>query len=119
MGAALTAVDAAHKERAFRRLGADRFVDHEARDFAAGEYRYDVIISMARAGAGCNPNKAKPIETILARAFGETGFESVTVRLPPTRQRVNGLIRMGFEPDDELEVDGERFKRYCFSNNSG
>lgn len=55
-------------------------------------------------------------ERILARAFGEMGFESVTVLLPPTRRRIGGLIRMGFAPDGELEVDGERFKRYRISS---
>ena len=46
MGAEVTAVDAAHKEQAIRRLGADRFIDYETEDFAAGGEKYDVIFNM-------------------------------------------------------------------------
>lgn len=46
MGAEVTAVDAAHKENMLRRLGADRFIDYESRDFADGVERYDVIFNM-------------------------------------------------------------------------
>jgi len=49
---------------------------------------------------------------IISRAFGEMGFESVTVLLPPTRTRVRGLFRLGFVTDGELVVEGERFIRY-------
>ena len=49
---------------------------------------------------------------ILRRAFGEMGFESVTILLPPERTHVKGILRLGFVPDGELEVDGERFIRY-------
>lgn len=51
-------------------------------------------------------------EEIIGRAFGEMGFEAVTVLLPPTRTRVKGLLRLGFKKDGELEVGGERFIRY-------
>lgn len=46
MGAEVTAVDAAHKERALRGLGADRFIDYAIEDFAAGEKKYDVVLNM-------------------------------------------------------------------------
>ena len=49
---------------------------------------------------------------ITSRAFGEMGFETVTALLPPSRTRVKGLTRLGFYPDGELEVNGERFIRY-------
>jgi len=49
---------------------------------------------------------------IIRRAFGEMGFESVTILLPPTRTRVKGILRLGFTPDGETEIDGERFIRY-------
>lgn len=51
-------------------------------------------------------------EEIVARAFGEMGFGSVTALLPPTRTRAGGLMRLGFEPDGEVEISGERFLRY-------
>jgi [ribosomal protein S5]-alanine N-acetyltransferase len=49
-------------------------------------------------------------EEIVARAFGEMGFDSVTALLPPTR--AEGLTRLGFESDGETEIGGERFLRY-------
>lgn len=51
-------------------------------------------------------------DEIIERAFGEMEFETVTVLLPPTRQRIKGLLRLGFREDGELEVGGERFIRY-------
>lgn len=51
-------------------------------------------------------------DEILERAFGEMGFESVTVLLPPTRKLIKGLLPLGFKADGELEVGGERFNRY-------
>jgi NADPH:quinone reductase-like Zn-dependent oxidoreductase len=46
MGAEVTAVDGAHKEETLRRLGADRFIDYGAEDFATGNEAYDVIFNM-------------------------------------------------------------------------
>lgn len=51
-------------------------------------------------------------EEIIGRAFGEMGFEAVTVLLPPTRTRVKGLLRLSFKEDGELKVGDERFIRY-------
>lgn len=51
-------------------------------------------------------------EEIIRRAFGELGFESLTILLPPSRTRVKGVLRLGFVPDGEVEIDGERFLRY-------
>jgi RimJ/RimL family protein N-acetyltransferase len=51
-------------------------------------------------------------DEILERAFGEMGFESVTVLLPPTRKLIKGLLQLGFKADGALEVGGERFTRY-------
>lgn len=51
-------------------------------------------------------------QKIIERAFGEMGFYSVTVLLPPTRNRIKGLLRLGFKPDGELNIDGERFIRH-------
>jgi [ribosomal protein S5]-alanine N-acetyltransferase len=49
---------------------------------------------------------------IVKRAFGDMGLKSVTVLLPPSRKRVRGILRLGFEPDGEVEIEGERFIRY-------
>lgn len=51
-------------------------------------------------------------DRIIQRAFGEMGFATLTVLFPPTRTRVKGLLRLGFRPDGEVEVEGERFIRY-------
>lgn len=45
-------------------------------------------------------------DEIMKRAFGEMGFASVTILFPPTRTRVRGILKLGFQPD------GERFIRY-------
>jgi len=46
MGAEVTAVDAAFKESAVRRLGADHFVDYTRTDFTASGATWDVIFDM-------------------------------------------------------------------------
>lgn len=51
-------------------------------------------------------------DAIIQRAFGDMGFESITVLLPPSRTRVKALFRLGFKLDGELEIAGERFIRY-------
>jgi len=51
-------------------------------------------------------------DEIIKHAFGEMGFESVTILLPPTRTRVKGIQRLGFQLDGEVELCGERFIRY-------
>jgi ribosomal-protein-alanine N-acetyltransferase len=40
------------------------------------------------------------------------GLRSVTILFPPTRTRVKGILRLGFQPDGEVQVGGERFIRY-------
>lgn len=51
-------------------------------------------------------------DQMMARAFGEMGFASVTILFPPSRTRVKAVLRLGFEPDGEMAVGGERFIRY-------
>lgn len=51
-------------------------------------------------------------DEIIARAFGEMGFDSVTILFPPTRTRIKAILRLGFVPDGEVEIGGERFLRY-------
>lgn len=52
----------------------------------------------------------KIYEMIIKKAFKEMKLESITALLPPTRKQ--SLIRLGFKPDGELEIEGERFIRY-------
>jgi [ribosomal protein S5]-alanine N-acetyltransferase len=51
-------------------------------------------------------------DEMIKRGFEEMGFESVTVLLPPSRTRIKGILKLGFQPDGEVEIDGERFIRY-------
>jgi hypothetical protein len=51
-------------------------------------------------------------EEIIRRAFGEMKLESVTILFPPTRTRIKAILRLGFQPDGEVEIEGERFIRY-------
>jgi GNAT superfamily N-acetyltransferase len=57
-------------------------------------------------------------DEIIERAFGEMGFERVVVLFPPTRTRVKGLLRLGFEKDGELDINGETFIRYKLEKNA-
>lgn len=51
-------------------------------------------------------------ERFVAAAFTELGARSVIILLPPSRVRVSGVGRLGFLPDGERELGGERFVRY-------
>jgi GNAT superfamily N-acetyltransferase len=51
-------------------------------------------------------------ERLVAHAFGEMHLTSVVILLPPSRVRVSGVLQLGFRPDGELQVAGERFIRY-------
>ena len=53
-------------------------------------------------------------DRIKAFAFEEKGFESVIILLPSSRTNVKGVLRLGFQPDSETEISGERFIRYRF-----
>lgn len=37
---------------------------------------------------------------------------SITIMLPPSRTRVHGILRLGFRPDGEAAIKGQRFIRY-------
>jgi [ribosomal protein S5]-alanine N-acetyltransferase len=52
---------------------------------------------------------------IVNRAFGEMGFESIIILFPPTRTRIKGILRLGFQLDGEVELNGEKFIRYRLS----
>lgn len=49
---------------------------------------------------------------IIQRAFDEMGLPSVTVLFPPTRTRVQGLLRLGFKKEGVRIIGGEQF--VCF-----
>lgn len=51
-------------------------------------------------------------ERLLAHAFDELRVASVIILLPPSRVRVSGVLQLGFQPDGEMEIGGERFVRY-------
>ena len=51
-------------------------------------------------------------EEIIRRAFEEMGLESVIILLPPSRKRIKGIFRLGFQSDGEVELGGERFLRF-------
>ena len=55
-------------------------------------------------------------EKIIAHAFGELGFRSVIALLPPSRTRIIGVLKLGFRPDGETTIAGERFLRYRLSS---
>lgn len=51
-------------------------------------------------------------EEILKRAFGEMGFKSITILLPPSRKPSKTLLRYHFKPDGEVKIENERFLRF-------
>ncbi|MEQ8415582.1 MAG: GNAT family N-acetyltransferase [Imperialibacter sp.] len=55
-------------------------------------------------------------QKIIDRAFIEMGLDSVTVLFPPSRTRVQGLLRLGFKEDDDLYIGDQRFIRYRLRN---
>lgn len=52
---------------------------------------------------------------IISYAFGTRGVSAVTVLLPPSRRKLAGIRRLGFRPDGEAVLGGERFLRYRLS----
>lgn len=53
---------------------------------------------------------------IIDKAFNELGLDSVVVLFPPTRTRIQGLLRLGFKEDKVLKVGNEEFIRYRLTN---
>ena len=55
----------------------------------------------------------KPIyDRLLTHAFGPMNLDAITILLPPERTRTRAVLRLGFEPDGEVELCGVRFLRY-------
>jgi len=52
------------------------------------------------------------ISIILEKAFVEMKKESVVVFFPPTRKKVDGLLRIGFKKEKEILLHGEQFIVY-------
>ena len=55
---------------------------------------------------------------IIHQAFGEMDLDSVIVLFPPSRTRVQGLLRLGFVQEQELNFGQERFIRYRLKKSS-
>ena len=70
-----------------------------------------LILHRAHRGAGRSLYKR-----IVAYAFSELGVDSVIALLPPSRTRVAGLRRLGFQEDGEFMIDEELFHRYRLSS---
>ena len=51
-------------------------------------------------------------EDILRIAFNEMGLASVTILFPPTRTRIKGILKLGFQKDREVFIDKRPFIRY-------
>ena len=51
-------------------------------------------------------------DEIIKRAFGEMKLESVIILFPPTRTRIKGILKLGFQVDGGVEIEGEQFIRY-------
>jgi RimJ/RimL family protein N-acetyltransferase len=48
----------------------------------------------------------------LLRRGTEMQINNITILLPPSRVRLKGLVRLGFEPAGELEYAGQRFLKF-------
>ncbi len=53
---------------------------------------------------------------IINRAFGEMMLKSITILFPPSRTRINGILRLGFKKDSELQIDNKPFTKYRLNN---
>lgn len=51
-------------------------------------------------------------DEIVKRAFTSLGLESITILLPPSRTRIKGIFRLGFQPNGEVNIEGARFQRF-------
>ena len=51
-------------------------------------------------------------DEIIKKGFGEMGFKSITILFPPSRTRIKAILRLGFQPDGEAVIEGEKFIRY-------
>lgn len=54
----------------------------------------------------------KIFNEIIRRAFNEMGMKSITILLPPTRNKLKGVYFLGFELESEIMLSGELFIKY-------
>lgn len=52
------------------------------------------------------------LERVLKYGFGNLGLESVTIMLPLSRQSDRTMVRLGFQFEEQVELDGKPFRRY-------
>lgn len=52
------------------------------------------------------------LRILINKAWQLLALPSVTLHLPPVRQRIRGIFRLGFVPDGQVDFDGEIFRRY-------
>lgn len=48
----------------------------------------------------------------MVRRGEQMQLSNITIMLPPSRTRLSGLARLGFEPMGELQYDGQRFLKF-------
>jgi len=54
---------------------------------------------------------------IMNNAFYDLELESVTILFPPSRTRINGLLKLGFKKETELKIINEKFIKYRITKN--
>jgi RimJ/RimL family protein N-acetyltransferase len=53
---------------------------------------------------------------IIYKAFNEMKLTSITVLFPPSRTRIKGLLKLGFEKEAEVMIGNQQFIRYRIEN---
>lgn len=53
---------------------------------------------------------------IIDRAFSDMGLSSITLLFPPTRTRIQGVIRLGFKDEGIISVEGKQFMKFRLKN---
>ena len=103
-GAEVTAVDAAHKEQALRRLGADHFIDYNTEDFAASDEKYDVIFNMvaSRSFSSCMAALDHGGRYLMANPKLSDLLRSLLPRRASGKRAVTALAREALEELVEL-----------------
>ncbi|WP_420386208.1 GNAT family N-acetyltransferase [Roseivirga sp.] len=49
---------------------------------------------------------------IIEKAFKEMQLPSVTILFPPSRTRIQGILRLGFKEEDRIDINGYTFIKY-------
>jgi hypothetical protein len=53
---------------------------------------------------------------IIEQAFGVMELKSITILFPPSRTRVQELLRLGFKKEENFKIDGIEFIKYRLIN---